>query len=154
MSILSLFAQRTICSNHVTRTTDHIQPSSVSGNIVFYLKKHALFLAPSLTHQVGLHALDVMEGLFANFYNVRSTCPDDHLLGPWSVQSFNILLSPGQEPTFAPNLVPSQASPKLDLLPQRSVSFDTHRDVRLFMIGNTVSEHENFTQFLSQFLSV
>jgi hypothetical protein len=41
-------------------------------------------------------------------------------------------LSPGQEPTFAPSLVPSQAWPKLDLIPRKSVSFDTHRDVRLF----------------------
>jgi hypothetical protein len=54
-------------------------------------------------------------------------------------------LFPGQEPTFTTSLVPSQTSPKLDL-PARSVSFDTHRDVRLYQLGSKVSEHENFTQ--------
>jgi hypothetical protein len=46
MSSLSLFAQKTICSNHVTRTTDHIQPSSVTGNNVFLFKKTCFISSP------------------------------------------------------------------------------------------------------------
>jgi hypothetical protein len=75
-----------------------------------------------------------------------ATIENDLPFDPTQIESS---LSPGQEPTFAPSLVPSQTSPKLDL-PPRSVSFDTYRDVRLYQIGSTVSEHENFTQVCTE----
>ena len=71
-----------------------------------------------------------------------ATIGNDLPLGPTQIGS----LAPGQEPPVATTLVPSQSPSKLDLPHRRSISFDTHRDVRLFSIGSTVSEHENFTQ--------
>ena len=68
-----------------------------------------------------------------------ATIGNDLPLGPTQIDS----LAPGQDPPVATTLVPSQSPSKLH---RKSISFDTHRDVRLFSIGSTVSEHENFTQ--------
>jgi hypothetical protein len=54
-------------------------------------------------------------------------------------------LFPGHEPQLTTSLVLSQTPPELGL-PTRNVSFDTHRDVRLYQLGGKLSEYENFSQ--------
>jgi hypothetical protein len=60
-------------------------------------------------------------------------------------------LFPGQVLDFEPSLVPSETSPGLDPLPRKTVSFDTHRDVRLFTLDSTVNEHTDFSQVCTDF---
>ena len=55
-------------------------------------------------------------------------------------------LFPGQVLDFDPCLVQSETSPGLDPIPRKTVSFDTHRDVRLFTLNSTVNEHSDFSQ--------
>ncbi len=55
-------------------------------------------------------------------------------------------LFPGQVLDFDPCLVQSETSPGLDPIPRKTVSFDTHRDVRLFTLDSTVNEHRDFSQ--------
>ena len=55
-------------------------------------------------------------------------------------------LYPGQVQNVSESLVPSEASPGLDPSPRKTVSFDTHRDVRLFALDSTVNEHRDFSQ--------
>jgi hypothetical protein len=58
----------------------------------------------------------------------------------------NSSLYPGQVQNVSESLVPSEASPGLDPSPRKTVSFDTHRDVRLFALDSTVNEHRDFSQ--------
>jgi hypothetical protein len=61
---------------------------------------------------------------------------------PAHLQSSNF---PGHEQQLTTSLVLSQNPPEVGL-PNRSISFDTHRDVRLYQLGGKLSEYENFSQ--------
>jgi hypothetical protein len=68
---------------------------------------------------------------------------DSSPVGPAHTESSSL---PGQESEFDPCLVPCETSPDSDLLPRKTVSFDIHRDVRLFTSDSTVYEHRDFSQ--------
>ena len=55
-------------------------------------------------------------------------------------------LLPGQDSESDLNLVPIGTSAGSDPLPRKSVSFDSHRDVRFFSLDSLVDEHSDFSQ--------
>ena len=58
----------------------------------------------------------------------------------------NSSLFPGQVQHVSEILVRSEASQGLDPSSRKAVSFDTHRDVRLFTLESTVNEFRDFSQ--------
>ena len=97
---------------------------------------------------VGTTVIDLTGQIQSNTQFAGSVALTKDILPVNHAHSSSSLL-PGQESNSGPCLVPSEHPPRSGTLPKKTVSFDTHRDVRVFTPYSTVYQHSDFTQVCS-----
>jgi hypothetical protein len=119
-----------------------------SGRAYFSLLKATHHVCPQIEIAppdpfVSAPVIDLRGQVQSELAALLATTVDGLPVGPAHTKSS---LFPGQVSEFNHSLVPSETSPELDPLPRKTVSFDSHRDVRLFTLDSTVYEHRDFSQ--------